>query len=84
MATVASEPLADCPVGVPLKIRRVMDTDTVVLKTLEELSLLPGALLTIVEKREDAISVLMESADTHVNLDSTLASHLFASTDKVE
>ena len=84
MVTIDSEPLADCPVGIPLKIRRVMDTDTAVLKSLEELSLLPGAVLTIVEKREDAISVLMNSDDAPVDLNPTLASYLFASTDKVE
>ena len=45
--------LADCPVGVPQRIARVLDQEPEFLKFVERQGLMPGSTVTV-EKREQA------------------------------
>jgi len=53
--------LADCPVGVPLRIARVLDQDPAFLQFLERQQLIPGARVTVVQREAAADAVRLWS-----------------------
>jgi len=53
--------LADCPVGVPLRIARVLDQDPAFLQFLERQRLMPGASATILHRESAADAVRLRT-----------------------
>jgi DtxR family Mn-dependent transcriptional regulator len=57
--------LADCPVGVPQRVARVLDQDPEFLKFLERQGLIPGAKLTVLkrEPQSEAVKVCVPAQE---------------------
>jgi len=53
--------LADCPMGVPQRVARVLDQDPAFLKFLERQGLIPGATLTVEKREPQSEAVKMRS-----------------------
>jgi DtxR family transcriptional regulator, Mn-dependent transcriptional regulator len=49
--------LADCPVGVPVRIARVVDQEVEFLRFMEKQGLMPGAMVTALERQEAGAAV---------------------------
>ncbi len=76
---IDSEPIAVCPIGVALTVRRVSDTNTEMLRELEAFGLLPGATVKVLHDNSTGGTLTIQSGASHVELSLDLASHVFAS-----
>lgn len=79
MVQIASDPLAKCPAGEVLVVRRVTDTDMDVLRDIESLNLLPGQEVTIVDRSSPDSSLTVQHGDRTIPVPAPLTLHVFAS-----
>ena len=79
MVLISSDPLTECPPETHLVIRRVTDTDTTLLQQLEEVGLLPGTSLTILDRPDDPHPIRIAMDHRTVDVSRHLAANVFAS-----
>lgn len=77
MASPPTTTLADCPLGVPVRIARVLDQDPRFLQFAEAAGLLPGAAVTVRERNPQADAIKLRTPDKPATTLSTAAGAKF-------